>query len=773
MPNLVAVPPLAVIAPALVKPPRAVDRPHVLVWVITALIALSGCSDRLRLNALDNQAPEVTLDAARDPDKAPEGATHLVEWSGRDADGRVDHFRVAINPKTLDDDDPAWVVTTDRRWSVLAPRRAGIGAAGRDRTETAPHHEARDFDLIAVQAVDDRGALSTPAVRAFFEDNVAPTVQITSPEPNALVVVPVPTSVTIRFNGIDPDGETGEPVYYKFLLLGPGSEFPIQVALADPDSLRRFYAPDFDGWSVAVHEPGEGGEAVFSGLAPDTRYLFAVVAFDAEGAYSPVFSLSTNMLNMRSVVAEATGPRLTVITDVLSYTSPSGGLPGQTIDLEYPAGTLVHLRWFAQSLPGTRLLEYRWALDPRDLDQELRRPRGGRDLHNWRPWSPDLTSAAIGPFAGGETHDLVIEARDELGFRSRLTVRIHTVAPTFEGELLIVDDARLTPDELQGDCVRPPIGVWPTAAELDTFLYARGNTPWRCYPAGTITPPGLFAGYGFDTLGTRTGSNDATVPLEILNRYRHVIWIVDARSATFTRPGSDPAQPITALRYMSLPGRVNTLAAYIRGGGKVWLLGGGGAQATLLPWNSPINDGGGLTWSNTQGELVTGRFMYDFVHWRSEIQAATAPMFINRFLGRNPAWPGVPNYERTPLQMRLKSFALDPLPPGRTGQSPSVFYRSTIDAEFMSQQNFVIENGESALDSLYRAITFLLPPTPAQRVTMTYYHGEENPPVMFSGFDIWSFTRADCQSLVDFVLQDVWGLTKSVPAEVLVNAAPR
>jgi hypothetical protein len=34
---------------------------------------------------------------------------------------------------------------------------------------------------------------------------------------------------------------------------------------------------------------------------------------------------------------------------------------------------------------------------------------------------------------------------------------------------------------------------------------------------------------------------------------------------------------------------------------------------------------------------------------------------------------------------------------------------------------------------------------------------------MFSGFDIWSFTRSDCQALVDFVLQDVWGLGRSAP----------
>jgi hypothetical protein len=224
---------------------------------------------------------------------------------------------------------------------------------------------------------------------------------------------------------------------------------------------------------------------------------------------------------------------------------------------------------------------------------------------------------------------------------------------------------------------------------------------------------------------------------------------------------------------MSSPGRVNPLPAYARGGGKVWLLGGGGAFATTMPWNTLLNDGGGVTWSNTQDELGPGRFMYDFVHWRSEIKAFSGSMFLNWFTGRGPVWPGAPDYARTPVQMRLKNATLDPFPPGRAGQSQAVYYKNLIDAEFLSQPNAIIENGTPALDSLYRAITFLLPPTPEQRVTMTYYHGSENPPVMFSGFDIWSFTRSDCQSLVDFVLSDVWGLPRTGSAEVLVNAAPR
>jgi hypothetical protein len=445
----------------------------------------------------------------------------------------------------------------------------------------------------------------------------------------------------------------------------------------------------------------------------------------------------------------------------------AGAGTGDTIFIEVPANQAVSISWLAVP-PGGDEVEYRWVIDPQPLSLGFRRPRFG---YEWTPWTPDVTQARIGPFPGGVSHFITVEARDVQGAVSRRSARINWVAASFEGELLIVDDTRRLPDQIQGACAALPSGPWPTAAELDTFLFARGGFPWKCYLPGTLSEPGLFEGFHFDTLGTRTGNPDPTVPLSTLLRYRHVIWIVDAASARMTNPAGGPVDPITALRYMSGPGRENTLAEYVRSGGKLWLLGGGAAQATLLPWNSTSNDGGFNTWSNHTGELVPGRFMYDLVHWRSEIKAATAPMFVNRYLGRSPVWPGVPDYGRLPAQLGAKSAALDPFPPGRSGQSGSVFYKSTLDAEFLSLQNFITENGESTLDSLYRIITFALPPVTHQRVNMTYYHGEENAPVLFSGFDIWSFTRADCQALVEFVLQDVWGLARTAPPQAIAGAA--
>jgi hypothetical protein len=50
---------------------------------------------------------------------------------------------------------------------------------------------------------------------------------------------------------------------------------------------------------------------------------------------------------------------------------------------------------------------------------------------------------------------------------------------------------------------------------------------------------------------------------------------------------------------------------------------------------------------------------------------------------------------------------------------------------------------------------------------MTYYHGRDVPKInsarsynVFSGFPIWDFRRVEQIALVDFVLQELWGLTR-------------
>jgi len=352
-----------------------------------------------------------------------------------------------------------------------------------------------------------------------------------------------------------------------------------------------------------------------------------------------------------------------------------------------------------------------------------------------------------------------------------------------------VDDTRLTPDQVgPNGSLDPPRGAWPSAAELDTFLYARGGYPWQGYPAGTLSRPGLLAGYDFDTLGTRglagtRGLPDGIVPLSLLSRYRQVIWMTDDIGSIFTGSPLDRRIPITSLRLMSSY-YMNTLSAYVAQGGKLWLCGGGVAYASLAAWNR--RNTAPDVFTHADGELVEGRLMYDFAHWRSALTTKPAlygllnsvntlsfvgltfPPYNSAAPGRG--WMGQPNYGKllaaAPFLLP-RTCSSDPPPPLRNCNS--LYLVSSFTAEFLSEPNTIVEDVDprpnleqlqSTLDTLYVSFQGT---APNGRPIMTYYHGSEGGSVVFSGFPIWHFQRAQCAALVDFVLQDIWGLARRSP----------
>jgi hypothetical protein len=58
-----------------------------------------------------------------------------------------------------------------------------------------------------------------------------------------------------------------------------------------------------------------------------------------------------------------------------------------------------------------------------------------------------------------------------------------------------------------------------------------------------------------------------------------------------------------------------------------------------------------------------------------------------------------------------------------------------------------------------------------QRPLMTYYHGANADRSVFSGFGVWDVARADAQVLADFVLQQIWGLTRTTVVQPLAPVA--
>ena len=104
---------------------------------------------------------------------------------------------------------------------------------------------------------------------------------------------------------MDPDGEpVAKPVRYKFKLFS--LDDPGNVSwLVDPDSLRRRDAPGgFADWDSSGRD---STSAHYTNLTIGRTFIFALVAYDQAGAYSPVFSLDENMVQFQITTAAASG----------------------------------------------------------------------------------------------------------------------------------------------------------------------------------------------------------------------------------------------------------------------------------------------------------------------------------------------------------------------------------------------------------------------------------------------------------------------------------
>lgn len=762
--------------------------------VLCAALAGAGCSNGFGpLIPAPNERPRVTLTAAPVNEADTSFYAYELHWSGFDPDGRVDHYEYAVDPKGGATPETTWIRTT-RNGETIHFRASQPDSFG------GPH--ATDPHTFVIKAMDNSNQWSPLVSRSFFAYTIAPTVQLTSPVYPSGPDLGSPAVMTgpalrISWEGHDDDAVLHRgPVLYKYKMIEQGDPLWQGVdVFADPQELRRRCAATrFAGWdSTEADTP----YVEVRGLQVGRYYLFVVVALDEAGAYTADWAVGPNLLPLYVASPEITAPRIGVVCPWVSYVWPTGAVdPGDPlgwVKFDVPATEPFTLSWYALPSGNYRIAGYRWRLD------------GDLAGTGWSEWDLATTQATIGPFTPGSTHFLYVQAKDDHGAVSTAVVNFTAVRTTFEHELLVVDDTRLEVDYRNANGTRRNYtSAWPAAAELDTFLYAVGGTPWRGTAAGRsgVTPPGLLAGYSFDTLSTRNGYEIATAgaPLSLLGRYRHVLWITDLSAAQKLGSSTDIVNGVSLMRWMCTPGRSSTLAAYRAAGGSVWLAGGGGAYTSIVEFNAlgqRNNDTfygpGNTIFSAAAGELVPGRLMYDDSHWRSEFVCGIAVTNVNRSsraIGgwSNPGWRysgtmTAPDYSRLPASLRRRALALgDTLPPTRgLNQGTSYFTTGTFATEYLTQSNEIHEDADpdpvvvnefSALDTLYEfqggaLVTNITQYRPA---SMTWYHGVEAPPFVFTGFPLWEWTRADCAGLVDFVLHDIWGMQRT-PASPAARAA--
>jgi hypothetical protein len=137
-------------------------------------------------------------------------------------------------------------------------------------------------------------------------------------------------------------------------------------------------------------------------------------------------------------IEQAKYPRIRIWTDDgWRQFQKVGGVslqPDRIYNLDVPELKPVTLHWLVQ--PQGQSRGTRWAVDIYDIVDDT--PRSGPgDVAHWSTWSTSDEAASVGPFASGGAdsvaiHWFYVEARDNNGFLSLLTVRMRVI-PASEG----------------------------------------------------------------------------------------------------------------------------------------------------------------------------------------------------------------------------------------------------------------------------------------------------------------------------------------------------
>ncbi|HEY6195937.1 MAG TPA: hypothetical protein VI504_12925 [Candidatus Eisenbacteria bacterium] len=781
------------------------------VLVVLGALVLPGCGKKAGGLLFPNQPPTVELtNAPVSPDRStPYFYAYRVNWSGQDPDGLIDHYEYCIDPTST---DSVWIKTKKNEEIIF------FRASQPDSVIGTKPPTASDFHVFVIKAVDNLGAESPRKFRAFFSFTVAPTVQILNPAPTKSLFASVSPSVQIEWTGSDPDGQFSQkPVKYKFKLLDLAD--PVNARYRQfPDSLRIHEAArNFVGWDSTS---ADTQFVQFTNLTPDKQYLFALIGFDEAGAYSPVFDLNSNLLQLAVGKASSLGPRIHIFNQFIDFTYDSGGYttdPLREIPVEIPTHVKITVNWDAIPTQGSRIQYFRWMVDG-NINDNTQRTDELNDYIHWSQPSPTMPNLTVlRGFENGD-HRFYLECADNNTQKSLGILKMTAVTPTFDHELLVIDDTRLELDKFGSNgCPLRYTKPWPSRAEMDTFMFARGNFPWHCTrnpTTGVLSPPGLLAGYKFDTLGTRLNlENPANgVLLSKIGQYRNLIWLVDGEGGGYIESLDQTVFPVTALKSMCSPGRASTLAAYTQLGGRVWMAGGGAGYASLRGFDKVTNNQGQTTVFSSApqfNELVPSRIMYDGAHWQSTMGVTSSSIQTFRYdftldtLRRLPggvldtvrhvpftvlrrAWSqpdaynlpntlSSPDYSKLPPEMRWKSPDTDPMPPTRDAFQTQSYYQTSYPCEYILENNSIIEDvdpdpdnthEQTVLDTLYRGqgVVLLVAPDRVdgfhKAPEMTYYHGNQAHQFVFSGFAPWGYARQDCIGLVDFVLHDIWGLDR-------------
>jgi hypothetical protein len=778
------------------------------------VIALTGCGKSGSSGSLiTNLRPTIEISAG--PIQGTEVFYSVrLNWFASDADGQVVRYIYATDPPV--EGDTTWIETRSSEVTVFFHSTAPTDSLHPVLPPLGSVIISRNYHTFVVKAIDNEGAASQWRSLSFTSRTTAPSTQIQAPHPTDQQPVTTTPSVTINWRGIDPDGVlTQKPVKYKFKIVPADVINPTNPQGITPPQVQDYFGADADNYFAQWDSvSGDTTSKFYEGLTPQRIYFFAIVAFDEAGAFEPRFNMNTNVLQFRPTLGKL-GPDITVSNSFFSRTQSTGGISlnaSRIYTLEFPADQTIPMNWFATADVGAIVTGYRWALDieGQDISNETPRRDDG-DFTHWSNYSLNEVSTVIGPFVGSLdstiTHFFYLEARDNLGFVSLFTIRLRIVKPRFDRELLVVDDLYGTATGVNALHQVPYVGGYPMEAEQDSFYYAVGGKPDSMKilgdphlgaPDDTLSDPGCFVGFDYDTLDYRFYPNEAVL-LEDLARYKVVVWYTDQNSANRTGTKFGSITPKTGIRVINSTNQLNTLAVYLTQRGKAWILGDGMPTAIANGYWSRVATSGVARLPYTAGStpadiLKSGDFLFDFMHMQSEMNTAGTSStsltleqqlqscipYLPQFATVPPGSPPPPDRsldprigpsaERTAVlwndlpRLTLASYRNANLNPA---------LRSINLTWVITKPNFVTEGVgdafQSVIDTLYLCQARSYDPDQLQVPpsdgfpNATFYHGSQHGELVWFGFPLHFFERDQARQVTRIVLRNL-GLTPTLAA---------
>jgi hypothetical protein len=196
-----------------------------------------------------------------------------------------------------------------------------------------------------------------------------------------------------------------------------------------------------------------------------------------------------------------------------------------------------------------------------------------------------------------------------------------------------------------------------------------------------------------------------------------------------------------------MPNAFNSIGLFLRYGGKLFMFGGGIVSATMRGWGDNDVD---FKTSGPTASLLPGLFPYQVLHMRADVRQVQATQ-IQLSSRIPPSFSG--------LTMLAHRNTGDPLPPLRDVVPAAPFVETVVKPLRIIEDIDPDPNradSVSVLDTLYISVGGSALGSPSG----FYYHGTENPSIIYLGFDLWMWRRAQLIQTIDFFLQNLWGLPR-------------